>query len=99
MHHVWDWQNQTSERVRGTTWGLDLLIQHYAYLPEPVGGAAPAWKNRFMPESGYAIFRSDWDEDQRLSVLLAEQGAARLTLHDHVDGTHFLLAAYGEYLA
>ncbi len=99
MHQVWDWQNQTSGRVRGTGWGLDLLIQHYAYLPEPVGGEAPAWKHRVMPESGYAIFRSGWEEDQRYSVLLAERGAARLTLHDHVDGTHFLLSAYGEYLA
>lgn len=98
-HHVWDWQDQSSGRVRGVTWGMDLTIQHFAYLPDPAKGQPPDWKHRFMPDSGYAIFRSDWEEDQRFSVLLAEHGAARLTLHDHVDGTSFLLSAFGEYLA
>jgi len=44
------------------------------------------------------VFRSGWDEDARWLLLVAENGPAHKTLHDHVDGTSFTLAAYGEYL-
>ena len=80
------------------TWGMDLTAHHLAYLDDSVTAAEPSWKNHFLPDAGNAIFRSGWEEDARWLLLVAEHGAARKTLHDHVDGTSFSLAAYGEYL-
>ena len=96
-HLVWDWLNNRREPMK-TTGGMHLAIHHLAHLPHPLVAQEPTWKNRFMPESGYASFRSGWDPQARLGVLMAEHGPARLTLHDHVDGTHFSIEAYGEYL-
>jgi len=80
------------------TWGMDLTAQHLVYLDDSVTATEPPWTNRFLPAAGNAVFRSGWDEQARWLLLVAEQGAARKTLHDHVDGTSFTMAAYGEYL-
>ena len=96
-HLVWDWMTNERDHLK-TTGGMHLTIHHLAHLPHPLVAREPTWKNRFMPESGYAVFRSGWDRNARLGVLMAEEGPARLTIHDHVDGTHFMLEAYGEYL-
>jgi hypothetical protein len=94
----WDFDNTPEARERSMTWGMDLTAHHYAYLDDSVMPTEPDWLNRFLPEAGNAVFRSGWDEDARWLLLVAESGPARKTLHDHVDGTSFTLAAYGEYL-
>ncbi|MBW2455780.1 MAG: heparinase II/III family protein [Deltaproteobacteria bacterium] len=96
-HTLWDWEN-TLEESPPMTWGMDLRAHHLAYVDDSVTAAEPPWKNRFMPAAGNAVFRSGWDPEARWLLLVAENGPARKTLHDHVDGTSFTLAAYGEYL-
>ncbi len=96
-HLRWDWENN-AESSPPMTWGMDLSAQHLAYLDEATVASEPPWRNRFMPAAGNAVFRSSWQDDARWLLLVAESGSARKTLHDHVDGTSFTLAAYGEYL-
>lgn len=97
-HLMWDFEHRPAALDRALTWGMDLAAHHLAYLDDAVTAEEPPYQNRFMPEAGNAIFRSGWDEDARWLMLVAERGPARKTLHDHVDGTSFTLAAYGEYL-
>lgn len=79
------------------TAGMDLTPYHLAWF-EDVVSSEPPWTSRFLPAAGNAVFRSGWDHDALWLLLVAEHGPARKTLHDHVDGTSFSLAAYGEYL-
>lgn len=79
------------------TWGMDLVPYHLAWF-EDVAVTEPPWTSRVLTAAGDAVFRSGWDRDALWLLLVAENGAARKTLHDHVDGTSFSLAAYGEYL-
>jgi len=94
---AWDWANNT-ERPYDTSKGLDLAIHHLAYVDDAVAADEPGWRNRFLEDAGNAVFRSGWGADDIWMLLVAESGSARKTLHDHVDGTSFSLAAYGEYL-
>jgi hypothetical protein len=96
-HTTWDWANNT-ERPYDTSKGLDLAPYFLAYLDDGVAAEEPGWRSRFLPAAGNAVFRSGWDTEARWLLLVAEAGSARKTLHDHVDGTSFSLAAYGEYL-
>jgi hypothetical protein len=80
------------------TYSLDLVPYHLAHVPDDVEPAPPPWTNRFLADAGHAVFRSDWTPDARWLLLVGEHGPARRALHDHVDGTSFSLAAYGEYL-
>jgi hypothetical protein len=93
----WDWQHLPG-REYDTTNAADLTVHHLAYLDDSVPVEEPPWLTRFLPESGNAVFRNSWDGDAVWMMLVAEHGSARKTLHDHVDGTSFSLAAYGEYL-
>lgn len=97
-HHRWDFDMSPAKLERTMTFGMDLTAHHLFYIAPEVEGVEPPWHNRFMPDAGNAVFRSGWDEDARWLLLVAESGPARKTLHDHVDGTSFTLAAYGEYL-
>lgn len=92
----WDWENHVVDRET-TKWG-ELTIHHLAYFDDTVAAEEPPWTTKFMPDAGNAIFRSDWSEDALWMLLVAEADSARKTIHDHVDGTSFSLAAYGEYL-
>lgn len=76
----------------------DLSLHHLAYLDDSVAAEEPPFATRFLPEAGHAVFRSDWTEEARWLLLVAEAGSARKAAHDHVDGTSFSLAAWGEYL-
>jgi hypothetical protein len=78
--------------------GMDLVPYHLLYADLPETREPPTWTSRFFVDGGEANFRSGWDEDARWLMLAAEHGAARKTLHDHVDGTSFQVAAYGDYL-
>ncbi|TNE86320.1 MAG: hypothetical protein EP330_21500 [Deltaproteobacteria bacterium] len=96
-HTHWDWANNVA-RPYTMTHGLDLRPYHLTLVDPDVAPVEPPWTTRILPEAGTATFRSDWSEDARFLLLVAENGSARKTLHDHVDGTSFSLAAYGEYL-
>jgi hypothetical protein len=95
-HYRWDWENNLTPRQM--THGANLIGHHLLYLDEEVEPKEPDWVNRFMADAGNAIFRSGWDDDDLFLLLVAEEGSARMSLHDHVDGTSFQMAAYGEYL-
>jgi len=93
----WDWASNPSDpyKVKG---GFELAIQHLAYVEPAAEVEPPGWKNRFFVEGGMATFRSGWEEEDRVLVLMGENGSARKTIHDHTDGTSFVMAAYGELL-
>jgi len=94
-HFLWDWLNNEPEPLR-----MDHVIEPLYLLDvdDSVAAAEPPYLNRFQDEAGNAVFRSDWSSDARWLLLMAEHGPQRRTLHDHVDGTAFQLAAYGDYL-
>lgn len=96
-HFAWDWATNV-DRPYEMSHGADLAAHHLVYVDDTVAPVEPPWTSRFLPDAGNAVFRSDWGTDARWLLLVAEHGSARKTLHDHVDGTSFSLAAYGEYL-
>ncbi|WP_437976728.1 heparinase II/III family protein [Sorangium sp. So ce295] len=94
--YLWDWEQNRDPRAM--EFGADLIAHHLLYVDDAVAPEAPRFLTRFFPDTGHAVFRSDWGDDARWLLLLAEHGSARKAIHDHVDGTSFSLAAYGEYL-
>lgn len=95
--YLWDWEQNQGD-PQAMEFGSDLIAHHLLYLDDAVAPEAPRFLTRFFPDAGNAVFRSDWGDDARWLLLLAEHGSARKAIHDHVDGTSFSLAAYGEYL-
>ncbi len=95
--HRWDWES-IRDRPLEVGWGADLSAHHLAYFDDSLQATEPPWTTHFFPDGGDAVFRSDWSDDARWGLLVAEHGSARKTLHDHVDSTSFTMAAYGEYL-
>jgi hypothetical protein len=95
--HGWDWETNRDSPYE-TTHGMYLTAHHLIYYDDSVARHPPPWTTRFMAEAGNAVFRSGWSEEAIWLLLVAENGAVRKTVHDHVDGTSFSLAAYGEYL-
>ncbi|MGK4007176.1 heparinase II/III family protein [Sorangium sp. So ce1036] len=93
----WDWE-RNRDKPRDMEFGGDLIAHHLLYVDDAVPAEEPPFLTRFLPDAGHAVFRSDWGEEARWLLLVAEHGAARKAIHDHVDGTSFSLAAYGEYL-
>jgi hypothetical protein len=93
----WDWENAAWGPLETTNSG-DLTIHHLAYFDDSVEAEPPPFTTRLMPDAGNAVFRSDWTPEALWMLLVAEHHSARKTLHDHVDGLSFTLAAYGEYL-
>lgn len=95
--HYWNWKNN-----RDFSYMLDqsddFSIYNLIYFDDSILPEAPEYKNRFMIESGHMVFRSDWSYDAIWLLLTAEKADQRKAAHDHVDGTSFSLAAYGEYL-
>ncbi len=95
--HRWSWET-SAERPMAMTHGLDLIPYHLALVDDAVPSAPPEGATRFFVDTGNAVLRSGWGDDDRWLMLVAEHGAARKTVHDHVDGLSFSMAAYGEYL-
>ena len=54
----------------------------------------------YQPESGYARFRSSWDDDALYLLMLSEHGEARSrgNAHENPDPNSIILHAYGEML-
>lgn len=95
--YLWDWLENAASPME-MTYSLDLIPHHLAHLPDTLAPSPPPWTNRFLVDAGHAVFRSGWDPEARWLLLLGEQGPSRRAIHDHVDGTSFSMAAYGEYL-
>ncbi|HOU53647.1 MAG TPA: glycoside hydrolase family 88 protein [Myxococcota bacterium] len=95
--HAWDGTHAPGQTVEMTR-GLDLTAMHLLALPGDPTPVEPWWTTAFRTTSGHATLRSGWDPDARWILVLGESGNARKTIHDHVDGLSFSLAAYGEYL-
>lgn len=93
----WDWENAVWGPLETTNSG-DLTVHHLAYFDDTVEAEEPPFTTRLLPDAGNAVFRSDWTPEALWMLLIAEHHSARKTLHDHVDGLSFTLAAYGEYL-
>lgn len=93
----WDWES-TDEDELPMTHGMDMVAHHLIYVDEDVPAAEPDWTTRFFVDGGEAVLRSGWGRDDLWLLLVGEGGAARKTLHDHVDGTSFSFAAFGDYL-
>lgn len=95
--HYWMWKNN-----RDFPYMLDqsddMAIYNLIYFDDRILPKEPNYTTKFMPEAGHIVFRSDWSYDAIWLLLTAESGAQRKAAHDHVDGTSFSLAAYGEYL-
>lgn len=94
---TWDWQTNVL-RPYEMGHGADLVAHHLVYVDDGVSPREPDTITDIRPEAGTAVLRSDWGTDARWLLLVGEHGSARKTLHDHVDGTSFSMAAYGEYL-
>lgn len=96
---VWDWLHNDHSPA-DTTRSQDLSAQHLARVdPALIAAAAPpSWTDRVLADAGNAVLRTGWQADDLWVLFVAEQGAVRKTLHDHVDGLSFSLAAFGEYL-
>ena len=96
---VWDWMENAAYPA-DTTRAMDLTAQHLARLdPALVAAAAPpSWTDAAFMDGGDVVLRGGWGVDDPWVLFVAEQGSARKTLHDHVDGLSFSYAAYGEYL-
>lgn len=93
----WDWE-RSRDVVLSTEWAASLSIEHLLYLDDAVPPEPPSYRSVVLPDAGDAVLRSGWSDDARWLLLVAEHGSARKTVHDHVDGLSFSLAAYGEYL-
>lgn len=93
----WLWE-EARDRPLETGHGLDLGIQHLAWLDPEAAPAPPEILHQVLPAAGNAVFRSSWGHEALWALLVAESGPARLTLHDHADGRSFSMAAFGEYL-
>lgn len=76
----------------------DLTVETLTLFPETLPATWPGWTSRFLPGAGTATFRSDWTEQARYLLLLAEQGQMVTGGHEQPDGTSILLSAWGEYL-
>ena len=96
-YYYWDWINNDYQPRRFDGW-MNMKPYHLAYVDDSIEATEPPWRNRFMPAAGNAIFRSGWQSDDRWLLLMGENGAARKTLHDHVDGTSLMMSAYGDNL-
>lgn len=95
---LWDFTHPAEGQVATMDWGMDLRAWHLAYLDPAQTAAEPTWKSRFFPDTGHAFLRTGWSKDDLWGMLVAEPGPARKTLHDHVDGLQFTIAAYDEVL-
>ncbi|MCO4769423.1 MAG: heparinase II/III family protein [Deltaproteobacteria bacterium] len=95
--YAWDWLGNR-DRPLEMHHGADLAAHHLAYYDDTVTPTEPPEAHRLFPDGGHAVLRSDWGEEALWMLLIGESGPARKTLHDHVDGTSFSLAAFGEYL-
>lgn len=96
-YHYWDWSSNPRIPFK-TSGGYGLSLFHLIYTPKPQKVEPPPWNNKFFDKTGLGVFRSGWDIDAISLLLIAESGSSRKTLHDHVDGTSFLITAYDEPL-
>ena len=95
--YLWYWLSNVDGELPMSR-GCYIAEHHLVHVDDSLTPVEPGFETVFHPDSGDAVLRSGWDPDARWLLLLAEHGDARKTLHDHVDGLSFQIAAYGEYL-
>ena len=95
---MWDFMHPAEGEVATMDWGMDLRPWHLAYLDPTQAPVEPNWKSRFFRDTGHAFLRTGWGHDDLWGMLVAEAGPSRKTLHDHVDGLQFTVAAYDEVM-
>lgn len=98
---IWDYQTVYNSNFQElSSHNFDLTpetIVHYdaSITPqEPEGG--PSY---YFPQSGNAVMRSGWAEDDLYLLFIAENGLMRNWSHEQVDDLSFQIYAHGEYLA
>ncbi|KYF54617.1 hypothetical protein BE08_11895 [Sorangium cellulosum] len=74
--YVWDWL-EDRYRPREMEFGVDLIPHHLIYLDDAAAAEEPPFLTRCLPDAGNAVFRSDWGEEARWLLLVAEDGAAQ----------------------
>ncbi len=103
---LWDWSNMTHD-FEGhlnyscyTSLSRDFTVETIIYcdlsLPQTMPMIDP---DMYMPDSGFTIMRSGWNENDIYMMLIAENGLMRGWSHEQVDDFSFQIFAYGEYLA
>lgn len=94
---VYAWDNKENLNSPYATFDdIYFLVYFDNQLPEN----EPDWSpTQFFPQSGDAVFRSNWSREALWFMLKCENGPVRMTVHDHVDDTSFQLYAFGGYLA
>ena len=94
----WDWENNERGLYVRQFSEMDAIALYDDSVPaqEPMHGPSV-----FMPGAGDAVFRSDWSAAGTYMLLRGENGIAREHgfVHEHPDGTSFVLYAGGEMLA
>ena len=96
--HRWDWENNENGLYVREFSELDAIALYDDRIPalEPARGPTI-----FMPESGDAVFRSDWSSRATYMLLRGEHDWPRTRglAHEHPDETSFIIYAGGEMLA
>ena len=98
---VFDWMWDKGGRIVPVALLPDFLA---LYNPGPETPDSPdmfGWETTgFLPESGYARFRSSWYDDALYMLMLSEHGEARSrgNAHENPDPNSIILHAYGEML-
>jgi hypothetical protein len=100
--YAWDWLENPSYPMH-TNWIIELDVDFIAAWDDTVNAAPPGLlfgRHFYMPESGLAIYRSGWDEDDSFAMMVAENGKTRVTGagHEHIENLSVTLFARGKYL-
>lgn len=106
----WRWANQTQPYF--TDGNVELGPDAIAAYDDTVAPARPTWApTQFYVEGGNAMFRSSWDADATMALVLGEHDTASQfgrdrdgvgrwpQSHEHAEPGSFLLHAFGEDLA
>lgn len=93
------WAHDRAPVVKFEWAGDAMLVFDKRIRPKPPVGP-PSY---VLPESGLAVFRTGWDRDATMALLVARPlsafGADQInTAHKHDDPTNFLLHAHGRLL-
>lgn len=98
---VFDWMWDKGNRNVPIALVPDFLALYNPFPETPDNPGEFDWQaTDFYPESGYARFRSSWNDDALYMLMLTEHGEARSRGHAHEnpDPNSIILHAYGEML-
>ncbi|RKZ27198.1 hypothetical protein DRQ26_03400, partial [bacterium] len=76
-----------------------LLIPAMCIYSDSIAPSVPDFSpDVFLPEAGYAVFRSDWSSSADYILMMCEHDRARLAglMHEHPDQTSIIAASSGK---